>query len=242
MKINYYVFFIFTLFQTAVFAQTAPVKQVGLVTGLTYEAIKSDAYSPRILSGIKPPLSIAFQILKNKSRHTFELGILSIQPKEAANTSVEDINGHLSYEWLKRVYEWKNIQFYGGVSGSITGSHRQNITRKLPNNNEAFEESTTLNAAILAEYIQSGNRLTAQLNYSVFGYQFGTLYDYAFMGKRILTPFNLLQINGLIRLNAPISKHFNFITGYRFYLYRSGTPQYLGILKHQIEVGTAFVF
>ncbi len=242
MKIIYAFCLIFIVLKTSILAQNKPIHQIGLLSGLTYEAIKSDAYSPLILSGISLPATLFYQKIKDNRRYKFEIGAMSIHPSEKFNTSIDDTNGHLSFEWLKAANRWQNIQFHFGFIGLFEGSHRYNITRKLGNNNEAAELSLTLNAVVMAEWFQNNHRLTAQLNYAVIGYQSAILYALTFADKRVLTPANLFQINGSVRYNKPISSHFNFIAGYQFYLYRSDTPQYLGILKHHFELGTAFVF
>ena len=242
MKRKLFVLYFLNSIPFIVFAQNATVKQIGFTTGLTYNAIKSDAYSPRILSGVGVPLELFFQRIKDNIRYSISTGFLSSNPSEASNTSIKNVSGHISFEYFKKAKNWDKISFFYGVSAIFIGSNRQLIVPNLGNNNQSYELATTLDAAIMAEYFDGKNRLTSQLNYALLGYQTGTLYSYAYYDDRILSPANVVQLTGSIRLLTPISKHFNFRTGYLFYLYRSPTPQYLGILKHQMELALCYQF
>jgi hypothetical protein len=233
-------FLLFAAISSFLFAQNTSVRQIGFATGLAYKAVKSEAYSSRILSGIGVPVELFYQKINERSRHTVGVGFLSVKPSESYNTSTEDMSGQINYEWLKQAYNWRKINFYYGFTGSASGGYRQYITRKLGNNNEAFEGNLTLNAAIMAEYQQDGKRLTGQINYALIGYQFATLYSFAFTDTRILTPSNVTQISGSLRYLTPVSKHLNIRTGYLFSLYRSPTPQYLGLLQHQFELAVCY--
>jgi hypothetical protein len=237
-----YFFALFAVAQPLLFAQNTSIHQIGLTTGLTNKTIKSEAYSSRTLSGIGVPVGLFFQKIKECNRHTIEVGFLSANPSESYKTSVKDVTGHISYEYLKSAYNWHNIHFYYGFSALANGGQRQHITRNLGNNNTAFEGNWTLNGAIMAEYQRGAKRLTGQINYSLFGYQYGTLYSFAFIDTRFLTPSNLTQFTGSLRYLTPISPHFNVRLGYLFYLYRSSTPQYLGLLKHQFDLALCYQF
>ncbi len=237
--------FLFLLLPTLFFAQTKSIYQIGLSTGFTNAAIKSDAYSPLILSGYSAPFSLHFQKIKDQTRHVVEVGFLSVQPSEKFNTSIVETGGHLSYEWLKSynsLFNSTKFRFYYGFSALFAGSQRRVFVPNLPNNNNAFDGSLTLNAALMSEYYDGQNRLTMQVNYALLGYQYGSLYDYAFVGRRFLSPQNVFQMSSFLRYASPISAHINIRMGYLFYLYRSATPQYLGVLRHQIELGLQYQF
>jgi hypothetical protein len=239
MKKRYLCLF-FCIIQSILFAQNTSFRQIGFATGLAYKAVKSDAYSSRILSGVGVPLGLFYQTINERNRHTIDIGFFSAKPSESDRTSAGDMDGHISYDYLKLAYNWRNMRFYGGFSALANGGFRQYTTRNLPNNNIAFEGNLTLDAAIMAEYKQGENRLTGQINYALLGYQYAALYTFAYRDTRILTPLNLTQITVLLRYLSPISKHINFRTGYVFSLYQTPTPQYLGLLKHQLELAICY--
>jgi hypothetical protein len=237
---KYYLFLTFCVFQSILFAQNKSIHQIGFTTGLAYRAIKAEAYSSGILSGAGVPVGLFYQRINERSRHTIDVSALSTTPNEKFNTSAKGFSGRLSYDYLKSAYNWQNIRFYYGFSTLLNGGYRKYTTRNVPNNNSAAEGNLTLDAAIMAEYEQDGNRLTGQINYSLLGGQYATLYAFAFIDTRLLTPLNLTQINGSLRYLAPVTKHFNFRTSYLFYLYHSSTPQYLGVLEHQLELAICY--
>jgi hypothetical protein len=233
-------FLLFATIPSLIIAQNTSICQIGFATGFAYKAVKSEAYSSRILSGIGLPIELFYQKINERSRHTVGVGFLSAKPSESYNTSAEDMSGQINYEWLKRAYNWRKIDFYYGFNALASGAYRQYVTPNIGNNNSAFEGNLTLNAAIMAEYEQDEKRFTGQLNYTLIGYQFATLYSFAFTDTRVLTPSNLTQISGSLRYLTPVSKHLNLRTGYLFSLYRSPTPQYLGLLKHQFELAVCY--
>jgi hypothetical protein len=225
------------------FSQPFMNKQIGIGTGVYFNALKSELISPYTHKGSSVPIQLFFRSGKEVSRHHVQLQYYDLTLTSSSNgLSTTAVGGYLQYAYQRKIRHVCNtIIIYGGPLISVNASSRNNLLNNRPiGNNKSGQLITSLNPSLLAELQIRGNLLTIQL----WSPMFTLLYQQGYaLGPVESSWISLNKFGGIdsrISYDNCLSDRWNARFDYQFQFYRLTRYETLVSLSNQFLVSLVY--
>jgi hypothetical protein len=229
---------------TSLWAQQQSNKQIGLGTGLSYYAEKSELYSPVTHKGSSAPMQLFFRFNGQKDRHHIQLQYSSLDLNSPSTGFVPQKRIiYLQYAYHRKFASANNkFNFFGGIVLNSAGE-RHNVSGNInAAGNDSYDEfNSSLCPSVLGETSLGKDILTVQcwvslLTYTVEpGYAEGLPYKANWMGINSYS-----KIGSRISYTTSISHRFDIRGDYQFEFCRSVKYEPVTSLNHQVIISLVY--
>lgn len=226
-----------------VLAQPIRSKQIGLGTGISFNALKSELISSYTHKGSSAPVQLFFRSGKEISRHHFQLQYYNLTLTSSSNgLSTTDEGGYLQYAYHRKVTRlWEKVTVYGGLLINAKGSSRNNFSANTSNgNNQSGELLTSLDPSVLMEYPVRKNLLAIQLWSPVLAFLYQRGYALGPEGGNWISFNKFGGLDCRMSYDKYLSDRWNARFDYQFQFYRITKLETLASLSNQIVVSLVY--
>lgn len=224
---------------------------LSLGVGFSSMALKNEAVSPLIFSGVGVPIRLTYRRESATSKQYYELLYQAQNLKSPFGLIVEEQGGHLLYGYLRKLRSYEKAAIYLGGEMHISGVYR-NMPVNL--NNDFLTILNSINISSSINYKLNKHLFEAQLSLAVLGYNMrrgNNLSDdigngvtdalwgnarFETLPKYLNTAFRLTYF---VPTNA---QHFRWQFNYWGNYYGFTQQQYFGVLQHQLTTSFTYQF
>lgn len=223
-------------------SQVLATKQIGIGTGLSLNALKSELISPYTHKGNSAPLQLFFRSGTELSRHHVQLQYLaSVLKSSSAGLATDEEGGYLQYAYHMRVTRIKdNLILFGGAVVNAQGTKRTNLFRGNIGNNITGELIASLSPSLLAELSLKNDKLSAQLWFPIFAFLYQQSYALGPDDGYWLSLSNFTGFDWRVSYDKYLSERWNARLDYQFQFYRLSKFETLALLRNQVAISLVY--
>jgi hypothetical protein len=225
------------------FSQTLKTKQIGLGTGISFNALNSELISPYNHKGSSAPFQLFFRSGKEISRHHFQSQYYNLDLTSSSNgLSTADEGGYMQYAYHRKVKRlWDKVTIYGGLLINAKASSRNNPSSNASKaNNQSGELLASLNPSVLLEYPIRKNLLTIQFWSPVLTFLYQQGYALSPDGGNWVSLNKLGGLDCRISYDKFLSDRWSARFDYQFQFYRITKFETLSSLSNQLVVSLVY--
>jgi hypothetical protein len=227
------------------FSQVAATKQIGLGTGISFNALKSELISPYTHKGSAAPIQLFFRSGKEISRHNVQLQYFGYKLNSASDgLSTSDLRGYLQYTYHRRIKNFKNkVTLFGGAVFSGNGSLRDNWinSNRIPGNNQAGELTFSFSPSLLLERPVKRSCFSFQGWLAVLNLTLQPGYALSYPERtNWLSLGDYTEFNSRFSYSKYVSNRFDLRIDYQFSFSHLTNYETLGYVSNQVVTSLAY--
>lgn len=212
--------------------------QIGLGTGLSANALKSELVSPLAHRGISAPLQMYFRWGCDINRHHVQLQYLTSElASRGKGLKTHEQGGYLQYAYHRRAAKLrKNVTVFGGAVATAQGVRRENVFRDNVGNNTSGELIASLSPSVLVEVTFKNDKASAQVWSPVVAFAKQPSYALGPESAQGLGLGRLAGVDWRLSYDRWISKRWGARFDYQFQFYRLSVFERVVMLRSQFMI------
>jgi hypothetical protein len=229
-----------------------PVHSLSLGVGLSHTGLKNETVSSLIFSTVGLPMHLTYRRESTVSRQYAQLQFLSQTLESPFKFMMEDVGGHLSYGYLRRIKSSTSMNIFLGGECQVQGAGRRMLNNiNVPRLITLFN---SLHLAGMMDYSIGKHKFEGQLNVALLGYNLragnnlsdafvSDLFDALGTRGKFETLPNYLNLAWRLSYIPFVStRHIQWRVDYWGNFHRFNKGQYLGVLHNQLTTSLTYKF